>query len=410
MRFLPIGCLLLLLAGCSVSKRMERTGKEVVAVYESLPDWERLPVRRITWEQAVSMAMEKNLELRKARGTIKQAKRSARSVYTDMIPGVNLYASMTRALEDLARSPDSNAMSYNINVVFNIPSLTQLPYRIYSSQAELYATEKAYELKQREIVSKIWQHVRTADLDRRLHELDLASFKEEERKTAGELKEQEFREQSIDNWSKLTELLGTQSARWEILPESLPKLDRARYEREAVHLSPLVVTQYAIQLEAARMNKYQILMNYLPQINMSLYSPSLFSSTGGTYGGTFLDSSDTKLTTYASLSLDTKLTYWNQFRTAQDEYEYTKQELRAKLMDRRIQVGKVIKSCREFEEWKSWMKKRMAFEASRPISTAEQMLEKRRRNIDMEREILNQEKRKVEGEAALMIEYGIFSI
>ncbi|MCD7798152.1 MAG: TolC family protein [Akkermansiaceae bacterium] len=410
MRFLPIGCLLLLLAGCSVSKRMERTGKEVVAVYESLPDWERLPVRRITWEQAVSMAMEKNLELRKARGTIKQANRSARSVYTDMIPGVNLYASMTRALEDLARSPDSNAMSYNINVVFNIPSLTQLPYRIYSSQAELYATEKAYELKQREIVSKIWQHVRTADLDRRLHELDLASFKEEERKTAGELKEQEFREQSIDNWSKLTELLGTQSARWEILPESLPKLDRARYEREAVHLSPLVVTQYAIQLEAARMNKYQILMNYLPQINMSLYSPSLFSSTGGTYGGTFLDSSDTKLTTYASLSLDTKLTYWNQFRTAQDEYEYTKQELRAKLMDRRIQVGKVIKSCREFEEWKSWMKKRMAFEASRPISTAEQMLEKRRRNIDMEREILNQEKRKVEGEAALMIEYGIFSI
>lgn len=410
MRIAPLLCLFLLLTGCSVSQRIERAEKEVANVYENLPDWEQLPIKRITWDQAIAIAKEKNIELQKARSTVKQAKRSVRSIYTDMIPGVNLYASMTRAIRDLSYAPKSDDISYNINILFNLPSLSQLPYRIYSAQAELFATEKACELKEREIISKIWQHVRLAELDKKLHDLDLASFNEEERKTEGALKEIEFRNKTIDQWSKLATLMGSQDARWEIIPESLPKLDRARYEKEAAHLSPAVTMQYAIQLEAARMKKYQIIMNYLPQINMNLYSPSLFSSTGGTYGGTFLNSSDMKLNTNASLSLDTKLTYWDQFRTQQEAYEYTKAELRSKLMDRRIQVGKVLKSCRDYEEWKSWMQKRIAFESSRPISTVEQMLEKRRNNIRMEREILNQEKRKIEGEAALMLEYGIFSL
>lgn len=410
MRVAPFLCLFLLLTGCSVSQRLERTGQEVRNVYENLPDWEQLPIKRITWDQAVSIAKAQNIDLQKARDTIKQAKRSVRSIYTDMIPGVNLYASMTRAIRDLSYAPQSEDINYNINILFNLPSLSQLPYRIYSAQAELFATEKAYELKEREIISKIWQHVRTTELDKKLHELDLASFNEEERKTEGALKEIEFRNTTVDQWSKLAALMGSQNARWEIIPESLPKLDRARYEKEAVHLSPAVTMQYAIQLEAARMKKYQIIMNYLPQINMNLYSPSLFSSTGGTYGGTFLNSSDMKLNTNASLSLDTKLTYWDQFRTQQEAYEYTKAELRSKLMDRRIQVGKVLKSCRDYEEWKSWMQKRMVFEASRPVSTADELLEKRRRKIHMEREIVNQEKRKIEGEAALMVEYGIFSL
>ncbi len=401
-------CLLTL--GCSVSQRVERAGEEVVKVYDSLPDWETLPVKRMTWNQAVDMAMERNIELRKARNTIKQAERNVRSVYTDLIPGFNLYASMTEAVRDISYSPSSENMTYNINVLFNLPSLSQLPYRVYSAQAELFGVKKAYELKQREIVAKIYQHIRNEEIDRQLHELDRAALTEEERETTAKIKEEEWRSGRIDAWSKLTALLGSQEARWEIIPESLPKLDQAKYEREYVHLDPLVVTQYAMQLEAARMRKYQILMNYLPQINMNLYSPSLFSSTGGTYGGTFLSSSDMQLNTNASLSIDTKLTNWDQFRTAQEDYEFTKEEMRSKLMDRRIQVGKVLKSCREFETWKSAMNARIDFESKQPVMSADELLAKRQKNIEMEREILNQEKRKIEGEAALLVEYGIFTL
>lgn len=401
---------LLLVAGCSVSQRIEETGKEVVAVYESLPDWEQLPVKRVTWNQAIDMAMEKNIELRKARSAIKQSERTVRSVYTDMIPGINLYASMTEAVRDISYSPNSENMSYNINMLFNLPSLSQLPYRVYSAQAALFGNEKAYELKQREIKAKIFQHVRNEQIEIRLHELERVEMPEEDRESAAKIKEEEWRTSRIDAWSKLATLLGSQEARWEIIPETLPKLDQAKYERECTHLDPLIVTQFAMQLEAARMRKYQILINYLPQINMSLYSPSLFSSTGGTYGGTFLSSSDMQLNTNASLSIDTKLTNWDQFRTAQEEYEFTKEEMRAKLMDRRIQVGKVLKSCREFEIWKSAMAARIEFQSRQPVSSAEELLQKRKTNIEMEREILNQEKRKVEGESALLVEYGIFSL
>lgn len=407
---LPVLFCLLLAAGCSVSQRLEDAGKEVVAVYESLPDWEQLPVKRITWNQAIDMAMEQNIELRKARNTIKQAKRSVRSVYTDLIPGFNLYASMTEALRDISYSPNSENMSYNINMLFNLPSISQLPYRVYSAQAELYGTEKAYELKQREITAKIYQHVRNEQLETRLHELEQVEMPEEDRESSAKIKEDEWRASRIDAWSKLAALLGSQKARWEIIPETLPKLDQAKYERECIHLDPLVVTQFAMQLEAARMRKYQILMNYLPQINMNLYSPSLFSSSGGTYGGTFLNSSDMQLNTYASLTIDTKLSNWDQFRTAQEEYEFTREELRTKLMDRRIQVGKVLKSCREFETWKSAMAARIEFQSRQPVASAEELLQKRKDNIAMEREILTQEKRKIEGEAALLVEYGIFSL
>lgn len=407
---LPATLCLLLATGCSVSQRIEETGKEVVAVYESLPDWEQLPVKRITWNQAVAMAMENNIELRKARNTIKQARRNVRSVYTDMIPGINLYASMTEAVRDISYSPNSKNMSYNINMLFNLPSISQLPYRVYTAQAELFGTEKTYELKQREITAKIYQHVRNEQLETRLHELSLLALPPEDRGNESKIKEEEWRSSRIDAWSKLSTLLGSQKARWEIIPETLPKLDQARYERECTHLDPLIVTQFAMQLEAARMRKYQILMNYLPQINMNLYSPSLFSSSGGTYGGTFLSSSDMQLNTYASLTIDTKLSNWDQFRTTQEEYEFAKEEMRSKLMDRRIQVGKVLKSCREFEIWKSVMAARIEFQARQPVVSAEELLQKRKTNIEMEREILNQEKRKIEGEAALLVEYGIFSL
>lgn len=410
MRLLLPVMLCLLAAGCSVSQRIDKAGEEVVKVYDSLPDWEELPVKRITWNQAVDMAMEKNIELRRSRNSIKQSEREVRSVYTDLIPGFNLYATMTEAVRDISYSPNSENMTYNINVLFNLPSISQLPYRVYSAQAQLFGIKKTYELKQREITAKIYQHVRNEELDHQLHELDRAAQTKEERESTAQIKEEEWRSGRIDAWSKLAALLGSQEARWEIIPETLPKLDQARYEREYVHLDPLVVTQYAMQLEAARMRKYQILMNYLPQINLNLYSPSLFSSTGGTYGGTFLDSSDMQLTTNASLSIDTKLTNWDQFRTAEEEYEFTKEEMRTKLMDRRIQVGKVLKSCREFETWKSAIASRIDFQSKQPVSSAEELLEKRKANIEMEREILNQEKRKIEGEAALMIEYGIFSL
>ena len=79
--------------------------------------------------------------------------------------------------------------------------------------------------------------------------------------------------------------------------------------------------------------QYSIALRYLPTLNLNLYSPSLFSSSGGTYSGTFLDMDDTKLNMSLSYSFDTQLRTWNNYRDSKDEYEQKQRAMVGTLME-----------------------------------------------------------------------------
>ncbi len=394
---------LLCLTGC-LSQHMEKISGRVEKMYADIKGWEELPLRTITWQQARAMMQRNNDELRQAQNAIDDAERNSLSIYTDMIPGVSYYGYLTSSLDRLSETvTGEKELQSNINVNFSLPNLTQVPYRVYSNKVTTFAAMKAMEGKQRELVSRLYQTVRMRSIRKKQERLEEKNLDElAALKAANEKKDTES-----EHWKNMATLLGDSSARWEVLPVSLPSIRWKDYVHKLDKLDPLVVCNYAMQLEQARMAQYGIALQYAPTINTSLYSPSLFTSSGGTYSGTFLSGEDTKLNLSISYALDTDLQTWHSYQRSKEQYEQACRTVSASLRDHKAKVDKLKRSVAEYENWRSVMNKRIAFTEKMTASNADQYIEKQQSLLAMRREILTQEATAVESEAALILEYGL---
>ncbi len=394
----------LCLAGCSISQRLDKVSDKVEDLYAQTKGWDELPQRTITWRQACDMMLRNNVELLQANNAIEEAERSSLSVYTDMIPGVSYYGYLTSSIDRLSETvKGKNELDSNINVNFYLPALTQIPYRVYSAKVTTFATIKAREGKERELISKLYQITRLRQLSKQQATL------EEEPADEGEAikKAAAVREADTKHWQDMAKLLGDPSARWEILPQSLPQVRWAGYVGKLDRLDPLVVCNFAMKLEQARMAQYGIALRYLPTINTSLYSPSLFTSSGGTYSGTFLSGEDTRLNLSISYTLDTDLRIWNSYQHSKQQYELTCITVAESLREHKSKVDSLRRSIAAYEQWRSFMKKRIRFTEQMSAGNAEQYIEREKSLRAMRRELLTQEATAVESEAALILQYGL---
>lgn len=404
MKTLPITLLVLpLLAGCSLDQRLDNISSALDAQYHSLEVWEKLPVRTITWNQAVDMMTRNNLDILRLDQRIASAEREEISVYTDLIPGVSYYGYLTAAIKDLASSESLDDFQQNINVTFNLPSLTRVGYDVYASKASTYAAIKAREGKIRENVSALYLAIRQREVAQRTAALEQET---PDRKDEA-LRQAQAGEADAEYWNKVSSLLGNRDARWEILPSSVPKLRWEDYRDRLETLDPLVATKWALELEKSRLGIYGVALQLMPTINTSLYSPSLFSSTGGTYSGTFLSGEDTRLNLSLSYSLDTKLTQWNRYQDSKAEYERTKKTVSFEMMDRKVKLAKLRRSVDEYFHWRSYMEKRIDFLRSQEANAGTDYIERERTLREMQRELLTQEAASLESEAAIILEYGL---
>lgn len=155
------------------------------------------------------------------------------------------------------------------------------------------------------------------------------------------------------------------------------------------------------------MEQYSIALRYLPTLNTSLYSPSLFSSSGGTYQGTFLSSKDTKINLSLSYSLDTRLDVWTRFRDTQDRYRLAQKKVELEMREHKSKIDALKRSVDEYENWKGYMAKRMEFIRTTPAEDADSFLDRNKALADMRRELIKQEQQAVDTEAALILEYGM---
>lgn len=393
----------LLLPSCSLDERLSEVTRDIEKEYAEAKVWNQLPKRTISWNQAVSMIRTQNTEITKSQNEIAKAERETLSVYTDMIPSASYYGYFNKSLADLTRNWSTSDLQSNINVHFSIPTLTQIPYRVYAAEARVFAAKKAKEGKERELVAQLYEAVRRRDLAQK-------KARHEQKKPDHEdniLAEEEKTQADEEYWQKMAKLLGDYSARWEILPESAPKVTWAKYKNKLSKLDELVVCQFAMKLEQARMSQYRIALQYLPTINTSLYSPSLFSSTGGTYSGTFLDTKDTKLNMSISYYMDTQLSTWNQYKDNKECYELTKKEVSQEIMEYKVKTEKLRKSYEKYCAWQQYMKKRISFLRSAPADTGTDFLERANTLHEMEGELLSQEEKAIETEAALVLGYGL---
>lgn len=390
-----------LLSGCSLQDRIDAASEKITSDYAKLKVWEELPQRVISWNQAISMIKRNNAELLNLESNIRKSERDELSVYTDMIPGLSYYGYMTRSINALSDAISADDMNTRINMTFGIPTLTQVPYRVYSSKAKTYAAIKTKEVKIREIESKLYKAVRAQELDARLaaHEKNNPDKKDD----AVALRPGDDNNQ----WKEMADLLGNYEARWQILPSSVPRVHWSSYLPKMKKLSPLLTCNFAMQLEQARLAQYGVALRYLPTINTSLYSPSLFSSSGGTYEGTFLDGEETRINLSVSYMFDTKLNIWNQYENNKERFEATKRKVMAEMIDHKNKMLQLRKSVQEYNHWRNYMHKRMEFVNNTPTTTAEEYLTRKKALYDMKKELLTQEKAAIETEAAVVLEYGV---
>ncbi|MBR5876459.1 MAG: TolC family protein [Akkermansia sp.] len=390
---------------CSLEQRLDTVAANIHRQFEEAESWDKLPLRVISWEQAIAMVMRCNASVKDAQSMIEEAERESLSVYTEMIPGLSYYGYFTKSIEQLSNNVSANDLSSNINVTFSIPTLSQVPYRVYAAKARTYAAIKAKEGKERELIAQVYALVRNRELDLKLRDLSQTNpdLTEQDKLLANK------NDITADaaHWQKMSELLGDYSARWQILPSSAPKISWGKYEPRMNKLDDLVVCMYALRLEQARLSQYQTALRYFPTINTSLYSPSLFSSSGGTYQGTFLSGEDTRLNLSLSYSLDTQLSNWNSYKRGKAQYEKAQREVAAGIIEHKNKLATLKASVREYNNWRSYMEKRIDYLRHQPAATAEELIARDRAIYDMKKELINQEKAAVESEAAMVLEYGL---
>lgn len=402
MRTLPLLIVsILALQSCSLQERIDTVSETIVNQFTDISAWDKLPLRTISWNQAIAMMKRNNIDYINTKNGIDKAEREELSIYTDLIPGVSFYSYYTQSIGDIAKKVNSDDFTNNINITFNLPSITQVPYRIYASKAHTYAAIKALEGKERELISKLYTLQRHQDIQARQAKLN----KEKPEEKPDYLKKETNAPSA--KWMELATILGDYSARWQILPSSVPKFSWPKYRKMTGTLDELVVCKFALELEQARMQQYSIALTYMPTINLNLYSPSLFSSSGGTYSGTFLDTEDTKLNMSVNYSLDTKLRTWNSYRDSKESYELQKKQTAARLIELKQKLLIIKESMDEYHTWKNFMSKRMEHLRSAPTINAAEFLENENTLHAMQQELISQETTAVESEAALILQYGL---
>lgn len=394
-----------LLVGCSLEQRLDSVSAKIHRQFADSKSWNELPLRVISWEQALAMISRSNLSIADARNSIDDAERQSISVYTEMIPGVSYYGYLTKSIKQLSNDLSVSDLSSDINITFYLPTLTRIPYRLYASHATTFAAMKALEGKQRELAAKLYKQVRTRELELQRRELESKQPDRSEQDRMLDVKN--YADADSSHWIAMCEMLGDYSARWQVLPSSVPKLKWSKYESKLNRLDDLIVCMYALRLEQARLAQYQVALTYLPTINTSLYSPSLFSSTGGTYKGSFLSGEDTRLNLSLSYSFDTELTTWNTYQKAKRHYEVVQREVMAGVIDHKMKLQTLRTSVHEYNNWRSYMLKRIDYLQAQPTMTATELIERDKTVLAMKKELISQAITAVESEAALIVEYGV---
>ena len=187
---------------------------------------------------------------------------------------------------------------------------------------------------------------------------------------------------------------------------SAARLDWGRYRAASRQLDLLVVTMVAMELEASRLQVLNAKLKFFPSVDINFYSPTLFSSTGGTYGGFFAGAGDMKVNMSLREELDTRLTSWFQYKSAKESHELLQREVVMELQRRRIKIAALLESRRRFELWQGVLMKEIAFKESRLSVSGDEYLEQRKDIRKMYADLDNEASKNAEVEAALIMEYG----
>lgn len=390
---------------CSVDKHMERKTVELMDKMAAIPNWDELPRREISWDTAMAVMMEGNLDLKRSEQALRATERSVISVYTQVIPGVNLDWMLTKELSELTRVTAQD-VEYNTNILFNMPSLTQIPFDYYSAKSAVYTARKTLEMKKRELVSRLYRQVLSYQNACVSHKNRLDAVPYDDDGVQKKLIQDDWEKRVSEISQGFAVLMGNMDAQWLVRPETMPRVDWRKYKSASRHLDLLVVTMVAMELEASRLQVLNAKMKFFPSVDINFYSPTLFSSTGGTYQGFFAGAGAMQVNMSLREELDTRLTSWFQYKTAKENHDLMQKKVVMDLQQRRIKVAALMESRKRFEIWKKVILKEIEFKKSRMALSGKEYLAQRKDIKTMHENLDAEAAKNAEVEAALIMEYG----
>lgn len=323
--------LIVLAFGCkSVEEHVEEQRAEIHRYYPELTvDPHDLPERLLDWDTAVSM-LSSNLVMRKANEEIIKAEVAVNRVFLDLIPELTLQGIYTQAIKDVTELSSEN-FNVNVNAMFLVPGIVRLRMDYYAAMLACFKAQQQYELACREEVVNLYSLFRQyqrLEQSRRIETLNTAS----PYLGTAERTELEFmqRQKETELWLGLSSALGCYSNNWRVTTDHLPAFDYLATPLDwddPEKVGKLYVTLQATELEGARLREMGIKFQYWPQLNMRVYSPSVYLLSGGDRGGFEFDAEDIRFEASVRMRLDSNLRIRDQLREAQRGTDLLKQAL-----------------------------------------------------------------------------------
>lgn len=400
MKILPVILSLSLLVSCSVTKMVQDKQQQLTKQYQAMPDFESLPVRVISWQQAWAMLERNNSDLQEAQRRLQEAKYEEARVFYDFIPMVDFgkYYNMGLFRRNNAYS-DTNEFSFN--VIFTLPSLMHLPIRKYTAALSVFKAEKDVELKRRELQAKLYKFFREEELAAGAARRE-ESLPPEQRSLQAEKTTLERRSSCLE----LCSLLNDYSARWQPYTACMPRVSVKDYQQKIKTPDELTVVQMALMVEAARLRKLGVAIESWPQVNIDFYSPSLFYNTGGHMGGLMSGTKDMRMSLNFFLSLDTRGRLWHDKQMAEAEYRAVQEQIQQKMWQHKEKMALLLQSWQQYNAWRQAMESYCAFRQEQGAATAEEWGKRRMEILQLQEEFAAQDKQNLERECALLQEYG----
>lgn len=389
------------LLSCHPLGRVQEHADRLIKEYKSLPDYETLPVRVLSWNQALLLVQHNNVELRQAYNNLEEARYQEKKIWREWIPSVNFGQYYNRKLFPGAKGNLPNDAQWSYNVIFNFPSVMELPIRQYTSSLAVFKAQKDIELKQRELTAKLYQLFLTSEFREREKRLRLGEYE-------CSIHETEFScEIEREEWLQISSLLNDYSARWHFVYTDEPRVTPEDYREAMQSPSELTIIQMALQVEASRLQKLGVFMQFWPQIHVDFYSPTLFNSSGGQLSGFMKKGKDTRVNMDIYVALDTQGQTMQAHRTAKANHELLLNELRKRMWEHKEKTEALIASWRQYEAWKLAMTAYLRFRTEQGAENPEELLRMHADSLQLRQEMSEHERSNIERVCSLVQEYGM---
>ncbi len=321
-----------------------------------------LPVRQLTWPDAVGMLQAGNLKLLQAHIEVTNSQENYYQVYKDLLPSLDLHGSASHTFDNLSAF-SFHDLTFNIDSFLNFPGIASMASRLFVTKLTFFRAMTVAQLAEREQTLELYKlflasqeaeemaqdlqaDQNIADHIRPLDEFTAAAL-------SGEIKtrrilQQKNREQLQ---TKASELFGRKDFLWAFNTNGWPVLD---YDRQPLpltdtnHVAQLQIRLLAIELVGSWATLQGIKLQYWPELSLYISGPPVYYHDRNGEG--FWDAHQVRATADLFWRLDTRGNITRQLRQTRREQELEKARLHLEtinLISRIVNAQKIAASLRE---------------------------------------------------------------